>query len=72
MSNKKTENEEMLKVKSITDRLPNRSKTILIQAEIESGLHTKIKSKMDKVKKTKMVTWKSLIESSLQKWLEES
>lgn len=59
-------------VKSISERLPDRPATILVQADIDADLHQKVKAKMEKVRKHKLVTWKSLIEAGLEKWLEES
>ncbi len=59
-------------IKTVTERLPDRPTTILIQADIDSDLHARVKIKMDQLRKTKFVTWKSLIEASLEKWVEEN
>lgn len=58
--------------KTLTERLPDRPKTVLIQADLDANLHARVKSKIDKLKATKLITWKSLIELALEKWLEET
>jgi hypothetical protein len=63
--------EKMKPARTLTDRFPNRPETVLIQADLDVALHAKVKAKMEKLKKTKIITWKSLIELALEKWLEE-
>jgi hypothetical protein len=63
--------ENMKLAKNLTDRMPDRPKTVLVQADIDYELHARVKEKIDKLKKTKMVTWKVLIEVALERFLEE-
>jgi len=57
--------------KKLTDRLPDREKTRLVSCDMNANLHARVIEKMNKLKGSKVITWKSLIELAMEKWLEE-
>ena len=63
--------DDMKAVKNLTEAIPDRLKTVLVQADIDADLHARVKDKIEKLKKTKMITWRVLIEMSLERWLNE-
>jgi CRISPR/Cas system-associated endoribonuclease Cas2 len=55
----------------LAENIPDRVQTSLLQAHIDASLHERVKEKIEKLKKTKKVNLKFIVEMALRRWINE-